>query len=88
MRRSAGTSAHHPRHWYDLADPALAGGAADARTTSRPGWPPRWSAEHPVDALRVEYRRLLLRLAARDLAEGLLVDEVAAVLADLAGGCA
>ncbi|MEU4197670.1 bifunctional [glutamine synthetase] adenylyltransferase/[glutamine synthetase]-adenylyl-L-tyrosine phosphorylase [Kribbella sp. NPDC026611] len=75
----------HPRHWYDLADPALAGtrpspdDVAALLATAV-------DAEHPVDALRVEYRRLLLRLAARDLAEGLLVDEVAAVLADLAGG--
>ncbi|WP_132187726.1 MULTISPECIES: bifunctional [glutamine synthetase] adenylyltransferase/[glutamine synthetase]-adenylyl-L-tyrosine phosphorylase [Kribbella] len=75
----------HPRHWYDLADPALASShptpddvAACLATAV--------DAENPVDALRVEYRRLLLRLAARDLAEGLLVDEVAAVLADLAGG--
>nr|WP_133977057.1 bifunctional [glutamine synthetase] adenylyltransferase/[glutamine synthetase]-adenylyl-L-tyrosine phosphorylase [Kribbella voronezhensis] len=75
----------HPRHWYDLADPALAASrptpddvAACLATAV--------DAENPVDALRVEYRRLLLRLAARDLAEGLLVDETAAVLADLAGG--
>ena len=39
-----------------------------------------------VDALRVEYRRLLLRLAARDLAHDLGVDDVAAELADLAAG--
>ena len=75
----------HPRHWYDLADPALAASrptpddvAACLATAV--------DAENPTDALRVEYRRLLLRLAARDLAEGLLVDETAAVLADLAGG--
>jgi glutamate-ammonia-ligase adenylyltransferase len=75
----------HPRHWYDLADPALAA----ARPTPDDVvacLATAVDAEHPVDALRVEYRRLLLRLAARDLAEGLLVDEVAAVLADLAGG--
>lgn len=77
--------AHHPRHWYDLADPALAAArpspddvtALLARAVQ---------AERPVDALRVEYRRLLLRLAARDLAEGLSVDETAAILADLAAG--
>ncbi|WBQ02822.1 bifunctional [glutamine synthetase] adenylyltransferase/[glutamine synthetase]-adenylyl-L-tyrosine phosphorylase [Kribbella sp. CA-293567] len=75
----------HPRHWYDLADPALAASrptpddvAACLATAV--------DAPNPTDALRVEYRRLLLRLAARDLAEGLLVDETAAVLADLAGG--
>jgi glutamate-ammonia-ligase adenylyltransferase len=36
------------------------------------------------DALRVEYRRLLLGLAARDLAGDVTVDDVAAELADLA----
>jgi glutamate-ammonia-ligase adenylyltransferase len=75
----------HPRHWYDLADPALAASRPtqdDVATRLATAV----EAESPVDALRVEYRRLLLRLAARDLAEGLLVDEVAAVLADLAGG--
>lgn len=36
------------------------------------------------DALRVEYRRLLLGLAARDLAGDVVVDDVAAELADLA----
>ena len=77
--------AHHPRHWYDLADPALA-----ATRPSRDDVVARLAtavdAERPADALRVEYRRLLLRLAARDLAEGLPIEEVAAVLADLAGG--
>src|SRR6266508_5861388 len=75
----------HPRHWYDLADPALAAArpSADDVVASLAR---AVDAERPVDALRVEYRRLLLRLAARDLAEGLLVDEVAAVLADLASG--
>src|SRR5262245_52581417 len=75
----------HPRHWYDLADPALAAArptADDVATRLATAI----DADNPVDALRIEYRRLLLRLAARDLAEGLLVDEVAAVLADLAGG--
>lgn len=37
-----------------------------------------------LDALRVAYRRRLLVLAARDLAGGLAVDDVAAELADLA----
>ena len=39
-----------------------------------------------ADALRVEYRRLLLRLAARDLAHHLGVDDAAAELSDLAAG--
>src|SRR6266508_2887969 len=74
---------HHPRHWYDLADPALAD-ARPSRDDVEAALACVVRAERPADALRVEYRRLLLRLAARDLAEGLLVDEVAAVLADLA----
>jgi len=77
--------AHHPRHWYDLADPALAAARPSADDVAA-RLATAVEAEHPVDALRVEYRRLLLRLAARDLAEGLLVDEVAAVLAELAAG--
>ncbi|MFF0340380.1 bifunctional [glutamine synthetase] adenylyltransferase/[glutamine synthetase]-adenylyl-L-tyrosine phosphorylase [Kribbella sp. NPDC004875] len=75
----------HPRHWYDLADPALTGNRPSLEDVALK-LAGAVDAENPVDALRVEYRRLLLRLAARDLAEGLLVDEVAAVLADLAGG--
>ncbi|TCO52184.1 glutamate-ammonia-ligase adenylyltransferase [Kribbella antiqua] len=75
----------HPRHWYDLADPSLAGVRPSAEDVAAK-LATVVDAPNPVDALRVEYRRLLLRLAARDLAEGLLVDEVAAVLADLAGG--
>ena len=39
-----------------------------------------------VDALRVEYRRALLRLAARDLAHDLGLDDTAAELSDLAAG--
>ncbi len=39
-----------------------------------------------VDALRVEYRRVLLRLVARDLAHGVGVDDVAAEICDLAAG--
>ena len=36
--------------------------------------------------MRVEYRRVLLRLAARDLAHHVGVDDVAAELSDLAAG--
>jgi glutamate-ammonia-ligase adenylyltransferase len=75
----------HPRHWYDLADPSLTGSRPSIEDVAAK-LASAVDAENPVDALRVEYRRLLLRLAARDLAEGLLVDEVAAVLADLAAG--
>ena len=42
--------------------------------------------DEAVDALRVEYRRLLLRLASRDLTHHLGVDDAAAELSDLAAG--
>ncbi|MGN6130919.1 MAG: bifunctional [glutamine synthetase] adenylyltransferase/[glutamine synthetase]-adenylyl-L-tyrosine phosphorylase, partial [Nocardioidaceae bacterium] len=88
----------HPDHWEDLADPALgssrpAAFALRARLLCAVGADP--SAPAPVaalpdadavDALRVEYRRLLTGRAARDLAHGVPVDDVAAELADLAAG--
>ncbi|QIG45974.1 bifunctional [glutamine synthetase] adenylyltransferase/[glutamine synthetase]-adenylyl-L-tyrosine phosphorylase [Nocardioides anomalus] len=88
----------HPEHWRELTDPTLGSTrppayavreellrvvGADPRdaqpTASRP------DAE-AVDALRVEYRRVLLRLAARDLTHHLGVDDAAAELSDLAAG--
>ena len=89
----------HPEHWHELTDPTLgstrpggvrpAGGRCSARwgpiRTTRCRWP-RCETPRHVDALRVEYRRLLLRLAARDLAHHLGVDDVAAELSDLAAG--
>ena len=45
-----------------------------------------WTYAEALDALRVEYRRVLLRLASRDLAHHLGVDDAAAELADLAAG--
>ena len=61
-----------------------------ARGRRRPATPTprsrRCRTREAVDALRVEYRRLLLRLAARDLAHHLGVDDVAAELSDLAAG--
>ena len=47
---------------------------------------PPWSTPRPWTRLRVEYRRVLLRLASRDLAHHLGVDDAAAELADLAAG--
>ncbi|MGZ4437211.1 MAG: bifunctional [glutamine synthetase] adenylyltransferase/[glutamine synthetase]-adenylyl-L-tyrosine phosphorylase [Nocardioidaceae bacterium] len=88
----------HPEHWRDLTDPALgttrppafavradllhAVGAdpADASPVSE------LPDEEAVDALRVAYRRLLVRLASRDLSHGVGVDDVAAELSDLAAG--
>ncbi|HET7174161.1 MAG TPA: bifunctional [glutamine synthetase] adenylyltransferase/[glutamine synthetase]-adenylyl-L-tyrosine phosphorylase [Nocardioidaceae bacterium] len=79
---SAGLADHlvrHPDDWRELADPLLdrvrptPGALADTlgRAAGR-------------DALRREYRRLLLRLAARDLGLSLAVEDAAAELSDLA----
>lgn len=78
----------HPFHWRELTDPELG-------STRPAAWALRASlleavAGKPdleaVNALRVEYRRLLLRLAARDLTHHLGVDDAAAELSDLAAG--
>ncbi len=88
----------HPEHWRELTDPTMgstrpaayavredllrAVGAEpqdDDPTATRPD-------DEAVDALRVEYRRLLLRLASRDLTHHLGVDDAAAELSDLAAG--
>lgn len=78
----------HPFHWRELTDPELG-------STRPAAWAVRASlldavAGKPdleaVNALRVEYRRLLLRLAARDLTHHLGVDDAAAELSDLAAG--
>ncbi|KRB73259.1 glutamine-synthetase adenylyltransferase [Nocardioides sp. Root190] len=88
----------HPAHWHELTDPdlgstrpaawairaaLLAAVGADATAAAPVATSPDGEA---VDALRVEYRRLLLRLAARDLTHDLGVDDVAAELSDLAAG--
>jgi glutamate-ammonia-ligase adenylyltransferase len=86
----------HPEHWRELTDPTLgstraaayavreamlgAVGADPASAVPVAGLP---DAE-AVDALRVEYRRILLRLAARDLAHHVGVDDAAAEISDLA----
>ena len=88
----------HPEHWRELTDPTLgstrppayavrgwlleAVGADPEDPTPHAGLPDR----EAVDALRVEYRRILLRLAARDLAHHVGVDDIAAELSDLAAG--
>jgi len=90
--------ARHPEQWHELRDPTLGSTrppayAVRAGLMGAVGADP--FAEQPVstleygaavDALRVEYRRVLLRLASRDLAHNVGVDDVAAELADLAGG--
>ncbi|WP_210441461.1 bifunctional [glutamine synthetase] adenylyltransferase/[glutamine synthetase]-adenylyl-L-tyrosine phosphorylase [Nocardioides xinjiangensis] len=86
----------HPEHWRELTDPTLgstrtAAYAVREAMLAAVGADPH--AEEPVaglpdaeavDALRVEYRRILLRLASRDLAHHLGVDDAAAELSDLA----
>ncbi len=88
----------HPEHWHELTDPTL-GSTRPAAFAIREGLLRVVGADpadaRPVstleyadalDALRVEYRRVLLRLAARDLTHHLGVDDAAAELSDLAGG--
>ncbi len=88
--------ARHPDHWRELTDPTLGTTRAAAYAVREAmltavGADPH--AEVPVsglpdaeavDALRVEYRRILLRLAARDLAHHVGVDDAAAEISDLA----
>ncbi|HUW16889.1 MAG TPA: bifunctional [glutamine synthetase] adenylyltransferase/[glutamine synthetase]-adenylyl-L-tyrosine phosphorylase, partial [Actinomycetes bacterium] len=88
--------ARHPDDWRLLADPeatasrpteaGLRRGLLQAVGADPEAATPVASGSHGavLDALRVAYRRRLLVLAARDLAEGLTVDDVAAELADLA----
>lgn len=71
----------HPADWRELADPSL--------TRLRPtaaGLTQALCSADDRDELRRVYRRLLLRLAARDLSLDLRVDDAAAELADLAAG--
>ncbi|GCD88543.1 bifunctional [glutamine synthetase] adenylyltransferase/[glutamine synthetase]-adenylyl-L-tyrosine phosphorylase [Nocardioides sp. LS1] len=88
----------HPGHWHELTDPLL-GSTRPAAYAVREGLlrvvgadphDPRPTATVPdaaaLDALRVEYRRILLRLASRDLAHHLGLDDAAAELSDLAAG--
>ena len=90
--------ARHPDHWRELTDPLLgstrpAAFALRADLLRAVGADPDDPAptatvadDEAMVALRVEYRRALLRLAARDLAHHLGVDDVAAELSDLAAG--
>ncbi|GAB3858773.1 bifunctional [glutamine synthetase] adenylyltransferase/[glutamine synthetase]-adenylyl-L-tyrosine phosphorylase [Nocardioides maradonensis] len=78
----------HPGHWLELADPTLGStrpAAYHLRAVLLAAVEGRSDAE-ACDALRVEYRRQLLRIAARDLTHELRVDDAAAELADLAAG--
>ncbi|SEC89290.1 glutamate-ammonia-ligase adenylyltransferase [Nocardioides exalbidus] len=86
----------HPEQWRELTDPTLgttraAAYAVRESVLAAVGADPR-AAEpvaglpdaEAVDALRVEYRRILLRLAARDLAHHVGLDDAAAEISDLA----
>ena len=88
----------HPEHWHELTDPTM-GSTRPAAYAVREQLLRSVGAEpadadpvatkpdaEAMDALRVEYRRLLLRLASRDLAHHIGVDDAAAELADLAAG--
>ncbi|TIC81549.1 bifunctional [glutamine synthetase] adenylyltransferase/[glutamine synthetase]-adenylyl-L-tyrosine phosphorylase [Nocardioides sp. GY 10113] len=87
---------HHPEQWRELRDPTL-GSTRVPAFAMRNALLEAVGADHAaplpvatlpdqeaVNALRVEYRRHLLRLAARDLAHHLPVDDAAAELSDLA----
>ena len=88
----------HPEHWRELTDPTMGSTRPAAYAVredllravgAEPGedQPTASKADdEAVDALRVEYRRLLLRLASRDLTHHLAVDDAAAELSDLAAG--
>ncbi|MGN6161592.1 MAG: bifunctional [glutamine synthetase] adenylyltransferase/[glutamine synthetase]-adenylyl-L-tyrosine phosphorylase, partial [Marmoricola sp.] len=88
----------HPEQWRELTDPDLgstrpASYAVRAALVTAVGADPdaarpcaTLKAPDAENALRIEYRRLLLRLAARDLAHHMGVDDVAAELAELAAG--
>ena len=88
----------HPSHWRELTDPTL-GCSRPPAYAVRAGLLRAVGADpddaqpvsalpdaEAVDALRVEYRRVLLRLAARDLAHDQGLDDTAAELSDLACG--
>lgn len=88
----------HPEQWHELQDPTL-GSTRPASYAVRAGLVAAVGADplvpepistsaygDAVDALRVEYRRVLLRLASRDLAHHVGMDDVAAELAELAAG--
>ena len=79
----------HPAHWRELTDPTMGStrpAAYAVRESLLRAVAETATDDEAVDALRVEYRRLLLRLASRDLTHDLGVDDVAAELSDLAAG--
>jgi len=73
--------ARHPSDWHELHDPDL-----DLVRPTASALAQTLGAASTPDELRRTYRRLLMRLAARDLTGGLRVDDAAGELADLAAG--
>jgi glutamate-ammonia-ligase adenylyltransferase len=73
--------ARHPQDWRELTDPDL-----DLVRPTADGLRKILSTATTADQLRRGYRRLLIRLAARDLTGRVRVDDAAAELADLAAG--
>ncbi len=90
--------ARHPDHWSGASGESIAGGrpsaeelraALVAAVGAEPGHRDpvaQLTGVEARDALRVEYRRLLLSAAARDLSGHVLLEDVAGELADLAAG--
>jgi [glutamine synthetase] adenylyltransferase / [glutamine synthetase]-adenylyl-L-tyrosine phosphorylase len=87
----------HPGQWHELTDPDLgstrpAAYAVRAALLRAVGADPddpcpvATAGREAREALRVEYRRLLMRLAARDLAHHVGIDDAAAELSELAAG--
>ncbi|WP_300683228.1 bifunctional [glutamine synthetase] adenylyltransferase/[glutamine synthetase]-adenylyl-L-tyrosine phosphorylase [Nocardioides sp.] len=78
--------ARHPDHWHELTDPTLGSVRPPAYLLRERliGAVTGKERTEAVAALRIEYRRLLLRLAARDLGHDLLFEDAAAELSDLA----
>jgi [glutamine synthetase] adenylyltransferase / [glutamine synthetase]-adenylyl-L-tyrosine phosphorylase len=88
----------HPDHWADMTDAAIGSARPTVAALRRQLLEavgadpdvatPVASGEHDelLARLRITYRRLVLRLAASDLAHGCGVDDVAAELSDLAAG--
>ncbi|MCW2760341.1 MAG: bifunctional [glutamine synthetase] adenylyltransferase/[glutamine synthetase]-adenylyl-L-tyrosine [Marmoricola sp.] len=88
----------HPEQWHELTDPtlgstrppafALRAGLLRAVGADPTDPQPVSTLEYAdgLNVLRVEYYRVLLRLASRDLSHDLGVDDAAAELADLAAG--
>ncbi|MEJ7629812.1 MAG: bifunctional [glutamine synthetase] adenylyltransferase/[glutamine synthetase]-adenylyl-L-tyrosine phosphorylase [Nocardioidaceae bacterium] len=73
--------ARHPDDWHELADPDL-----DLVRPTASALGDTLGTASSADDLRRTYRRLLVRLAARDLTGCLRVDDAAGELADLAAG--